>query len=567
METLTTISRLLSEKTIFVPSYQRAYSWDTAQGNNNAKQVDTFLADLEDYINSQSQSPYYLGHFLFEDKGQEGYAIIDGQQRLTTSLIFLSALYKRLKEIRGVDDIMGLGIDLFVEYCNTIKKEHHYRFSTVHYDNSLFRDYVIDQTIINPIGASTLSQKRIVEAFDYFKAQFATMSEERLLALHRALTEASCTTHLVKDEIEAVQMFIFQNNRGKKPSHLEVIKAQFMYHVHLHAQGDEKMALLSEITNRFEHIYRSISHIEAYLDEDNVLSYTIKVHRNTLDNINSERYISEQLIKQQNSLQFVKDFALLLENCFTHIVEFFRLEQSDMLYHSLFISAEDRGIMFPIMIKAMRNNMPSDKQRELAKALERIFWRHRIISTRAVLYQRLNDVYQQMTDNPKDFVGRINWICEQQSGWWSYWSNNELNRALNGWLNHHTAKLLLWKYENHLITEGKGGYQPMRYDQIVTPHLEHIAPQTENKQPDNGYPHYTDEFRAHGLEILGNYLLLSGTHNISLSNERFAKKRESYTHLLQQHEVRDMTEQDLLWDEAKIQSRHKKIVSVLKGML
>ena len=39
---------------------------------------------------------------------------------------------------------------------------------------------------------------------------------------------ASCTTHTVKHESDAVQMFIFQNNRGKDPTELEIIKAEFM---------------------------------------------------------------------------------------------------------------------------------------------------------------------------------------------------------------------------------------------------------------------------------------------------------------------------------------------------
>ena len=56
---------------------------------------------------------------------------------------------------------------------------------------------------------------------------------------------ASCTTHIVKNEAEAIQMFIFQNNRGKTPSNLEIIKAQFLYNVHLYGGAeDEKADLL-----------------------------------------------------------------------------------------------------------------------------------------------------------------------------------------------------------------------------------------------------------------------------------------------------------------------------------
>ena len=151
--------------------------------------------------------------------------------------------------------------------------------------------------------------------------------------------------------------------------------------------------------------------------------------------------------------------------------------------------------------------------------------------------------------------------------WWGYWNNTELARCLNMGMNHGIAKILLWKYENYLIEGGRDGYAFIRYDSIETPHLEHIAPQTENQKEDNGYCPYDEEFNVECLECLGNYLLLSGSHNISLSNDRFQYKRKSYRYLQQQLEVQDMTEQDEMWDKKKIRIRHKRIVDFLTSIL
>jgi len=168
MESYTNISTLLAGKSISVPNYQRAYSWDTDLSNKSPKQVNTFLSDIQDYVNSHSSTPYYFGHFLFEEKGENEYAIIDGQQRLTTTVIFLSALYKRLKEIRSIEKVEDFDDDLYIAYCNTIKQRSQYRFSTVDYDNQMFRDYIIDQTSNNHSDTDTLSKARIADAFDYF---------------------------------------------------------------------------------------------------------------------------------------------------------------------------------------------------------------------------------------------------------------------------------------------------------------------------------------------------------------------------------------------------------------
>ena len=555
---------MLSGKSIAVPNYQRAYSWETDLTDKNQKQVNTFLSDLQDYVNSQTSTPYYFGHFLFEERNINEYAIIDGQQRLTTTVIFISALYKCLKEIRKSESLRDFDDDLYVAYCNTIKQGASYRFSTVEYDNQMFRDYVIDQTIHNRNEIDTVSKERIANAFDFFCNKLSDKTEEELLLLLEAITEASCTTHVVKDAAEAVQMFIFQNNRGKKPTKLEIIKAQFMYHIHLHAPAEETESILADMTERFEHIYKSISLIESYLDEDNILNYSVKICRNNLDDISSADFVNENLDKA-DSIAFIRDFTRLLASCFTQAAKFLQQEKGNMVYHALLVSA-DKGLMFPFVIKAMRNGMEQDGLNLLAKSLEQIFLRNRIIGTRANLLWRLNKCYQEMESNAMTVVNHIEWM-KSRKDWWGFWNNEELARCLNMGMNHQTAKILLWKYENYLIASGKSGYSPVRYDSIATPHLEHIAPQTENTEADNGYCPYDEEFYNRYLECLGNYLLLSGSHNMSLSNGRFQIKRDSYTYLQQQLEVQRMTEQDQLWDKEKIRQRHTKIVDYLMQIL
>ena len=61
-----------------IPKYQRAYSWERDQWKQ-------FLQDLKD-----AESGYYLGHYLFETHDDVCF-VIDGQQRLTTCVIFISA--------------------------------------------------------------------------------------------------------------------------------------------------------------------------------------------------------------------------------------------------------------------------------------------------------------------------------------------------------------------------------------------------------------------------------------------------------------------------------------------
>ena len=501
MEALTNIENMLYGNEIFVPTYQRAYSWETdLKTNDSPKQVNVFLSDLMDYINSQSSSPYYFGRFLFENKGCRCYGIIDGQQRLTTITIFLAVLFKRLKTLRKFSE------EETFAYQSMIKLGSKYRFKTVDYDNQLFKDYVVNQVKTEHNGLETESQKRIVAAFDYFTRELGNMTEDYIVKLLNAVKESSCTTHVVENEAEAIQMFIFQNNRGKKPSKLEIIKAQFMYHVHLYGEdNDTKTELIEEIKHRFENIYKSISTIEQKVNEDDVLVYTQRVFFNSLWENDAVQKVNEQLAKD-NRLHFVREFTLALSASFEHLTYFFKMESKNIVLHSLKRIA-NFGIVVPFIIKAFKAKV-SDKDLEaLSIALEVIFIRARVIGTRADLTSRLNDVFQKFEGDVHPVIKRIDWM-KTQEGWWGYWNNRELERALQGWIYPDTAKFLLWKYENHLIEEeGKAGYLPIRYDSIVSPQLEHIAPQTEN--PESGYCEYDEDFRNHYLDCLGNYLLLS----------------------------------------------------------
>lgn len=552
---------MLANNKVYVPTYQRAYSWDTElEKSNSPKQTNVFLTDLEDYNKSATKSKYYFGHFLFEEKEERKFGIIDGQQRMTTIVIFLSALFSRLKEIRPLKESEQEAFE------DIIKRNSTYRFETVDYDDRFFKDCVIDQNKKDRNGIKTVSAKRIATAFDFFTSQLAKKDEVYLLKMLDTIQNASCTTHPVKDESEAIQMFIFQNNRGKKPSNLEIIKAQFMFNVHLFG-GDEKESLIKEIKDRFEEIYKSISSIEYRINEDDVLVYTLRVHFNSLWETNAIDKINK-LLSDKNPIPFIKSFTQSLATSFEHLTTFFGADERESLeIHSL-VTLGGIGIAMPFIIKAYTFGVSKNDINELCKQFESVVLRQRLIGTRADITSRLNDqVYQKFTiQNPyiKPIVEHIEkWIknVSSDSWWWAYWNNKELERSLQGQLHHSTAKYLLWKYENYLEGQGKSGYTATRFDKILSPELEHIAPQTEN--PEAGYDNYDEEFRNQYINCLGNYLLLSKSHNCSVGNKPFADKRNSYNHLEQQREIQKLTQDNHKWTKELIQQRKNKIISFI----
>lgn len=209
METLTTLHKILKEDTIDVPGYQRTYYWESPCSREKYSQVAVFLEDILQQINSTTRRPYYLGHFIFEKDG-DSHRVVDGQQRLTTASILLSAVFMKIQTLRPLtarEEML---------YEDTLKRGNFvYRFSTADCDNKFFRDYVIDQTLGKGGDPPTPSASRIADCFDYYSTALKDYDDTLLQHLLSEISKATCTTHTIKDTTEAIRLFTFHNNRGQ----------------------------------------------------------------------------------------------------------------------------------------------------------------------------------------------------------------------------------------------------------------------------------------------------------------------------------------------------------------
>ena len=116
----------------------------------------------------------------------------------TTIIIFLSALFARLKQMHFLNE------SELTAFENLIKKRATYRFATVEYDNQLFKDYVIDQIKKNNNGLETESARRLVNAFDFFKNKLSDKGEAYLLKMLETVQGSSCRTHTLTDEFDSI---------------------------------------------------------------------------------------------------------------------------------------------------------------------------------------------------------------------------------------------------------------------------------------------------------------------------------------------------------------------------
>lgn len=532
---------------IKVPDYQRAYSWEE-------KQIEQFLLDIKEYLDKDIN--YYIGHFLFEknkDNEKIGY-IIDGQQRLTTIIIFLSSAFEKIKKLNNGE----LASEELNIYKSIIEENGKIKFSTVDYDNKLFKERVIgrEKGVIKP---ETQSQSRILEAVKYFNKKLEKETIENLTNMVKIITNASCTLNEVLNQSEAVQMFIYQNDRGKHPTDLEIIKSLFMYNIH--DCSDNKINDLNYIKEKFETIYKNISYIEKLVNENDVLRITLKTYYKDLNESSIDRIkedINDKVSKEK--LDFIKSFTEELENNFQYLKYFLDDEKNNLYIHSI-INLGINIDIYPFIVGIYRFEINEDDKKKLIESLENLLIRMKIIGSRAYITYRIGEPYKNFLDTEGDIssiISIINIINEMKTStnyWWGHWNNDKLIASVENGVNGNIAKFILWKYENSF---GDRSFE-FRYDKEKI-NLEHIAPRIEPDTKPHGYGDYNDEEFINLIYCLGNLILLSEKHNKSIGNTIFSEKYKTYTYLKQQEEIRNMVSENGTWGKSMIKKRKKKIV-------
>lgn len=564
-----TINKLFDSKNrkFEIPSYQRAYSWDD-------KQVNQFIEDLK-----TAENHYYLGHFLFEIKEDNVLCIIDGQQRLTTSIIFFSVLKKELERRKTKGEKVDLDLDDITDYYLKDLRKDTQKFKTVKDDNNFFIDEIIEGKDSHSQEIDTASKRRIRSAKEIFEKEFLKASIKNLIKWCKLVENATITEYVVKDKTQATQIFAFQNDRGKKLSNLEIIKAYFMLQIYLSSSTKEKIEEnIGYLEDELSKIYKQIVRIK--IDEDEVLNYYWRA-------VSGKGFYSEEVIKgikekitslTTEKTAWIKEFISGLSQAFQTVE---KIEKSTESYTIDLRYLNNMTLSYPFIIKAYKLKADEKTINRLIKLLENITFRYLLRGGRAEIESRLNH-YLINCNSTEDIEKNISSIVDNLKNhhWWNHWNDRSMNSYLSGFFyKNRVDNYLLWKYELYLCDDNHPKPHNVSFEDLIRHEsIEHIAPQTPtNGDPvANGYGIYEDKVNpeegiisGNWLNSLGNLLLISQSHNSSIGNKPFSDKLQSYGRenlLNQQKEIANFIsdKNNPVWDKKAIEERRKKIIETAK---
>jgi len=235
------IKQVLNKGKFIIPEYQREYDWTD-------ENLNLFLDDINEAENDEN---YFIGHMVCEGNynGSE-FKVIDGQQRITTVTIMLSAL-------RDVFYEKG-----FEKFANGINNK--YIFSTDVEENEFvvlenqmpyptLQSYVqsIPSKKIKIVKPKKSGEKKIINAYDKFFNDFNKLDEDNLKVIRDKLLNLEVIFVAVDDEVDAFTIFETLNAKGKDLTPLDMIKNQvfknYIKQPHLDEPNDSWKSIVNNI--------------------------------------------------------------------------------------------------------------------------------------------------------------------------------------------------------------------------------------------------------------------------------------------------------------------------------
>ncbi len=128
------IGHALSDKKLQVPVYQRAYAWQE-------EHVTELFQDIGEAI-SGSEPEYFVGSIVVSSKGTDRPEVVDGQQRLATTTIFLSAIRDHFFNTGDIDRAVDLE-KKYLKERDLRTQEEAPRFRLNKIDDDFFRKRVL----------------------------------------------------------------------------------------------------------------------------------------------------------------------------------------------------------------------------------------------------------------------------------------------------------------------------------------------------------------------------------------------------------------------------------------
>lgn len=224
-----TFSAVLNKRLFGIPSYQRAYSWETKQRHDLFGDIKKLGDNVDQNRHHFMATIVCLQTYKTEEVGTdelERLDVVDGQQRLTTLIILLKAISKKLSGGDAIQKDEGMKIDNIL-----VKDERRLILLQTNHDGSMvFRKYLLNGTIPEEVNLKTIAEVNLLNAFEecevFIEEWVNTRSVLELLKIIK--NRLDFIFYALEDEGAVYTVFEVLNSRGLDVDWLDKCKSMLM---------------------------------------------------------------------------------------------------------------------------------------------------------------------------------------------------------------------------------------------------------------------------------------------------------------------------------------------------
>ncbi len=527
------------EKGVFeIPSYQRGYAWQE-------RQLKDFWNDLE-HVSKLGDKFHYMHSLTLRGLENEfessAFEIIDGQQRLATSLILLGLLAKITKHKDPKYDSINLEPILSYKYYGL---------------NEAFRAIMEEEKDLEAFKTSFYA-KNLIKAYEFFKEKISDTPVGTLEKMFDALIKKMLfsVVELNDNRIDPFSSFETINNRGKDLSTLELLKNRLHFVVHKICDEEDLENLQQEINDTYTRIYRDLrffkdDHLESFLKhfvayyygenskfKERLLDTAFDAHKKYDDLYDEYEKINDLLLYLSYSskvwyfLHTLDDEKLRIEITPKIHILLDKMRRLNALSDNAFLPLLLSLLTIQLAVRSgSERHYTTQELEDLLEYLERFgFLIYGVAGKDTAKNEWIGLAFKaiQACRFWEDKITIENLPTLEKHFFKGEHSGLELlEESIHSKKN--TEKWYQWgKALNYLLYEYELHHNPettLNFDGSLES-IEHILPQ----KPDQGYSAKEKSWakNPHIVHALGNLLLISKNANSSLSNKPFEEKRKEY---------------------------------------
>ena len=514
-----------------IPMFQREYSWEQ-------EQCETLWDDLIYFHNEKDKKDkYFLGNIVVHPIDEsEKFSVIDGQQRLTTLLLLIRALFDNAGTVKALEECLKIKDKLSSELTNNIRLNS----DVIENDKKNLEKIILE-------GRCDDENSRLYINYDMFKKKISDwkqgkISDELNKLILTFLDNVVLLPILCETEDDALNIFETINNRGLSLSDADIFKSKLYAGI--------ESSKRSEFIDEWNELY----------DQEDLFRILMYICRAQENDISREKGLRSYFSSKTGRLQNPGDVMASLKKI-NAIIDTKTGIYNDSLWNIL-ENYPNQYWRYPLYV-FLHKYLIWKKDGELYLP-EEYYEEYKKLVMLTTAYYFVKGVVYNSVNTVKDTTFKVCAKIENNDDYLSEYIDNMGNDLKIFYDKLKSADLGRCKRGIILLSGFLNESQSVEdfYDLILNSNIEieHILPR---KWSDNN--DWDEQEAKEVMETLGNLAPFEKKLNISASNEFFKKKKKAYEES-KFADIKDLVKLDK-WDYDEVKIREENIINRIKSFI